>query len=239
MATAIQLQGSSSDEDREQDRSDEQHQACRSNCTTIGCPDAPGADDRGAGRRLLGGLARTRARMRGARSGGDVPLRPLPVADRSVPRRARRLGGDPGTRGPHGAARARDARLPRHLSAARGARQRLADGVHDLRWTRLARHGHRLDGGRARRVRLSVPGDEDSRPLAGRADRGRTPILGRWTASPSDRRRQRPLRDDRPGRPVRRRVQHDHGDARGVRRAPREAGPRVRARGPAADSASR
>ena len=46
---------------------------------------------------------------------------------------------------------------PGHLPAARGARERLADRVRDLGRPRLARHGHRLDGGRARGVRVPVP----------------------------------------------------------------------------------
>ena len=76
------------------------------------------------------------------------------------PRGARRLGGHSRARGADGADRARHARLAGDLPPARGARERLDDGVRDLRRPRLARDGHRLDGGRARGVRLPVPADE-------------------------------------------------------------------------------
>ena len=201
----------------------------------IGCPDAPGADDRGAGGRDVGALARARAGVRAARRRGPVPLRPLPLSDRPEPRGPRRLGGHSRARGEDGADRARHARFPGHLPAARGARERLADRLRDLRRPCLARHGDRLDGGRARGVRVPVPGDEDPPHVARGADRGGPRFLGRRSAPAPDRRRQRALRHGRACCEVGRRIQHRDGDAGGVRRASREARPGVRARGPRAD----
>ena len=175
--------------------------------------------------------------VRGARRRGPLPLRPLPLADRSGACGARRLDRASGARRPHDADRAGHAGLAGDLPAGRGARERRDHRVRDLGRADLARDGHRLDGGRARGVRLPVPADEGTARDLHRADRGRARLLGRTAAAAPDRRRQRPLRDRRPGRPVGRRVQHGHGDARGVRRAAREAEPRVRTRGPRADPA--
>ena len=55
----------------------------------------PLPDDRGPGGRQLGGLARARQGLRGARRPGAVPLRPLPQPRRRArPRLARRVGDD-------------------------------------------------------------------------------------------------------------------------------------------------
>ena len=83
--------------------------------TRIGLHGAPRAHGRGPGGTLLGRVARARRRLREARARSALPLRPLPLADRSRPRRDRRLDAHRRPRRPHLEAPARHARLARDL----------------------------------------------------------------------------------------------------------------------------
>ncbi len=176
---------------------------------------------------------------------------------------ARRLGDDQRARRPdHGAAAGHDGLAdelpppvdPRQARDHRRPRQRRPD---------RARHGHRLVGDRAHRLRLPLPEHEgaDGRARGAARDRprrplGRRPVLlqgqllraqrpqGAPVAGPAPApaadhgRRRRPARRP-PGRALRRRVRHGHADARGDRRAQGEHRPRLREGGPRPDPVQR
>ena len=175
---------------------------------------------------------RARGRLRGARRRDALPLRPLHLAGgRSSQRRTRRVDHDLRARRENDKAPLRHARLPRHLSRAGAARECRGHGRPRLGRTDRARDGRGLDGTRASRVRLPVPGDARAGRDARRAGRDRPPALDRgarrlpWpplhargraraaatrpaAEAAAARRRERRARHRRAGAPVRRRVQH-------------------------------
>ena len=180
----------------------------------------------------MGRLVRPRGGVRGARRRDALPLRPLHLAGRRVPRgRPRRVDDHRGARGADDDAAVRHARLSRDVPRAGPACKRCRNGRPRLRRARRARARRRLDGARAPRVRLRLPRDAVRVEMFAeqleilhrlwteeRVDFRGTPLHARGRARPAEarpeaptsdhRRRRREARHRRARAPLRRRVQH-------------------------------